>query len=758
MINVDEAVLPQEIGASAARPAYLPRPRVLMVGNFLSQTGQGSRCVCEDLVERLTQRNWQVLATSNWRWRTARIMDMVTTVWRQRRNYDLAHVDVFSGRAFVWAEVVCKLLKWVGKPYIVTLRGGRLPDYAQRWPNRVQRLLCDAVSATVPSRFLWDQMRAYRPDLRLLPNPIDVAANPFAHRQTLRPRLVWLRAFHRTYNPAMAAHVLARLIHQYPDAQLTMIGPDKGDGSRREFLRLAKVLGVSRHVRVLGPVPKCQVGQYLSQAEIFLNTTTVDNSPISVVEAMACGLCVVSTDVGGMRYLVNDGQNGLLVPSDDAAAMARAIRRLLKDTELASRLSLNARATAAPRDWSLILPQWEELLSSAASVGSGGAAGLPRIDRRPPPDAAPGAGPHERSAPGAASKRASTPVAEKPPILLIGTFLSRHGLGRSVCEDLAPRLAAAGWPIEQASAAKWRAVRLLDMLKTAWRRRRTYCAAQVDVYSGRAFVWAEATCWLLRRLHKPYVLTLHGGGLPDFAARHPNRVRALLHSAAAITVPSRYLLERMRPYRDDLRLLPNPVNVLVYPFGLRSSVTPRLVWLRSLHAIYNPQLAVRVMARMAGEFPELMLTMIGPDKGDGSLPACRRLAEHLEVADRIEFVGAVPNRDVGSWLNSGDIFLNTTTVDNTPISVIEAMACGLPVVSTNVGGLPFLLSNEEDALLVPSDDPEAMAAAVRRILTEPDLAMRLSRNARAKAETFDWALVLPQWEQLLQTIVQEVRR
>jgi len=102
----------------------------------------------------------------------------------------------------------------------------------------------------------------------------------------------------------------------------------------------------------------------------------------------------------------------------------------------------------------------------------------------------------------------------------------------------------------------------------------------------------------------------------------------------------------------------------------------------------------------------------------------------------------------------GDIFLNTTNVDNAPVTVLEAMASGLCVVSTNVGGIPYMLEDEQDALLVPPDDAEAMAAAVRRVLTEPRLAESLSRNARHKAERSDWAVVLPQWETLLAAVAE----
>jgi glycosyltransferase involved in cell wall biosynthesis len=104
-------------------------------------------------------------------------------------------------------------------------------------------------------------------------------------------------------------------------------------------------------------------------------------------------------------------------------------------------------------------------------------------------------------------------------------------------------------------------------------------------------------------------------------------------------------------------------------------------------------------------------------------------------------------------MSRGDIFLNTTNIDNTPVSVLEAMACGLCVVSTNVGGIPYLLEHEHDALLVPPNDPQAMATAVHRLLNEPDLAERLSRNARQKAAQCDWSIILPQWEALLTSVM-----
>lgn len=337
-------------------------------------------------------------------------------------------------------------------------------------------------------------------------------------------------------------------------------------------------------------------------------------------------------------------------------------------------------------------------------------------------------------------------------VLLVGNFLSSAGMSRSVGEELAEHLKILGWQVITTSNKPKRVARLLDMIITTWRYRSHYSIAQVDVFSGPSFFWAEIVTELLRFANKPVVLTLHGGYLPEFAQHWPGRVSRLLNKAQVVTVPSPFLYEQMRLYKADLLLLPNPIDLSQYSFRLRERPYPYLIWLRAFHQIYNPSLAPRIMAHLASEFPDLKLIMVGPDKGDGSLQEARRIAVELGVDERIKYPGQVNKRNVPAWLNKGDIFLNTTNVDNTPISVMEAMASGLCVVSTNVGGIPHLLTNEHDALLVEPDDPKQGAAAIRRILTQPDLAARLSQNAYNKVRQFDWPIVLKQWEDLLLTI------
>ena len=333
-------------------------------------------------------------------------------------------------------------------------------------------------------------------------------------------------------------------------------------------------------------------------------------------------------------------------------------------------------------------------------------------------------------------------------LLFVGNYLSAVRGARQVGEDLAERLSERGWHVLLVSSKLNKAVRLLDMVWTTWAQRNRYRVAHVEIFSGLAFYWAVAVSWVLRLLGKPYVFTLHGGNLPEFARKNPQRVRKLFATAEIVTTPSRYLQESMRAYRSQLQLIPNPIDIQRYPFQKREMPKPRLVWLRSFHEIYNPGMAVRVLHQLSGEFPDIRMIMVGVDKGDGSYAGTLRLAEELGIQSRLEFPGRVEKDEVPTWLNKGDIFLNTTTIDNTPVSVLEAMACGLCVVSTNVGGIPYLLDDGVDSLLVPSGDVDSMSGAVRRILNRPELGKGLSENARKKAEGFDWNLVLPKWENL----------
>lgn len=338
-------------------------------------------------------------------------------------------------------------------------------------------------------------------------------------------------------------------------------------------------------------------------------------------------------------------------------------------------------------------------------------------------------------------------------VYIAGNFLSKSIGVRGAGEDLAEKLRMSRWSVITASSHPNRLHRLIDLIWTAWHRRNNYQVAAVEVYSDLAFRWAELLCVFLRSLKKPYVLTLHGGKLPEFAKENSRRFRCLLLSAKAVTTPSKYLKQELIKYREDIAYLPNGLELSAYTYRTRNHPEPKLIWLRAFHQIYNPKLAIEVLSRLVVDYPSVHLTMIGPDKGDGSLIEVRQLIEKFNLTKSGNIMGAIPKNKVGQYLSEGNVFLNTTNYESFGVSVMEAAACGLCIVTTDAGELPYLWEDGFDALLVPPNNPEAMAAAVKRILVDPGLAKKLSRNARKKAEKFDWEKIIPQWEAVIEEVI-----
>jgi glycosyltransferase involved in cell wall biosynthesis len=337
-------------------------------------------------------------------------------------------------------------------------------------------------------------------------------------------------------------------------------------------------------------------------------------------------------------------------------------------------------------------------------------------------------------------------------VLLVGVFRPPSSGSAAVGAALAQRLSERGWRVFTTSGRQSRGGRLADMLATIARRRRSFAVAQVDVFSGAAFVWAEAACAALRLMRRPYVLTLHGGGLPEFGRRNPQRVRRLLASAAAVTAPSAYLKRHVEVWRQDIEVIPNPIDVQLYERKRSGKAGPRALWLRAFHSTYAPEVAVDAIARLSSIDSQLRLTMIGPDKGDGALAEARERTDRQRLGGRVTFAQAVAKTEVPDVLRTHDIFLNTSRIDNAPVTVVEALAAGLCVVTTDVGGIGDLVAQGRDALLVPPDDPAAMAAAVHQVRGNEHLAETLRAGARETARAHDWSVVLPRWERLFQAV------
>jgi L-malate glycosyltransferase len=333
-------------------------------------------------------------------------------------------------------------------------------------------------------------------------------------------------------------------------------------------------------------------------------------------------------------------------------------------------------------------------------------------------------------------------------LLFVGAMLGGHP-GRVVSqgETVASLLASAGRSARQTSSVRHPLARAAAVTRDMVRWRHDVDIVVVSVYSGRAFAHADLASQLARALGKAVVLWLHGGDLPAFADRHRRWFSRVMARGDRVVAPSAYLAEAFPAMRRGTRVIPNVVAVDTYPYRERAVVAPRLLWMRAFEDLYRPGLALDVLARVRRVVPEATLTMAGQDSG--RLAAVKAEAAGRGLADSVRFPGYLDEVAKRDAFAAHDVFLTTSRVDNMPVSVLEAAACGLPVVAFPVGGLEHLLTHEHDALLPADGDAEAMAHAVLRLFTEPGLAGRLSRHGRELARGCDWPIVRDQWDDLL---------
>lgn len=335
---------------------------------------------------------------------------------------------------------------------------------------------------------------------------------------------------------------------------------------------------------------------------------------------------------------------------------------------------------------------------------------------------------------------------------IIGNMLGRNpGYVTTQGQILADLLTAEGVTVVSASSKLSRILRLIEIVATLIRSRKRIDILVVEVYSGLNIVVSETLGILGRLLRLPMIFVLHGGNLHRFSEKHPHTLRRVLARANILVAPSPFLAKIFREQGYDVRVIRNIVDLKAYSFKLRTTVSTKLIWMRAFHGIYNPQMAIEVFATVKKMYPQASLVMAGVDKG--LEPEIKKMVEDMGLTDCVRFPGFLDHDAKVSEFSGADIFINTNHIDNMPVSVVEACAMGLPVVATCVGGIPDLITNGQNGLLMPDGDVDGMANAVCSLLEDPELTARLSQNGRLLAEGSSWETVRVEWEKLFAEIM-----
>lgn len=269
--------------------------------------------------------------------------------------------------------------------------------------------------------------------------------------------------------------------------------------------------------------------------------------------------------------------------------------------------------------------------------------------------------------------------------------------------------------------------------------------AHVFSASYWSFLLAPVPALLAAKLFgKRAVLHYHSGEAEDHLSHWGVRVHPWLRMADEIVVPSQYLHDVFARHGYETRVVKNVVDTARFAYRERIPLKPRLLSVRNFEPHYRVEDVIQAFPLVKARYPEATLTLAGYGSEEGRLHA---LAESLDV-EGIQFVGRVEPESVPALYASADIFLNAAVIDNQPVSVLEAFASGLPVISTGTGDIAAMLRHGEAGMLVPAQNPTALASAVMHLLGHPQKALTLARRARAEVETYTWDRISAEWAEV----------
>jgi L-malate glycosyltransferase len=285
--------------------------------------------------------------------------------------------------------------------------------------------------------------------------------------------------------------------------------------------------------------------------------------------------------------------------------------------------------------------------------------------------------------------------------------------------------------------------RLLPYLLNLWRAAGRSDVLHVMANSGWSWhLFAAPAIWVAWLRGVPVVVNYRGGEAGEFLRRSEAAVRWSMKRIARLIVPSGFLQQVFGHHGMAAEVVPNIVDLQRFRPGLRplAAQPPLLLVARNLELIYDNATALRAFALVLQRHPQARLTLAGSGPEEAAL---RGLAAGLGVSGQVVFSGRLDRDAMAALYRQASLSINPSLVDNTPNSVLESLASGVPVVSTRVGGVPFIVEDGVTALLVPPQDAAAMAAAVLRLLEEPALAQSLADAGLREVQRYTWDRIKP---------------
>jgi glycosyltransferase involved in cell wall biosynthesis len=274
-------------------------------------------------------------------------------------HYDVLHLFSASYLSFLLAPAPAAIIgKLFGKRIVLNYHSGEAEDHLRRSLTSIQRVLTCVDCVVVPSEYLQQVFGKFGIKTTVIPNVVDLEAFPFKERAIFYPRFLVARTLEPLYNVGCVLRAFRVIQDRFPEARLTIVGNGSEELSLKE---LAAALGLE-NVQFAGRVERALIPRYFAEHDLMLNASNIDNMPLSILEAFASGIPVVSTMAGGIPYLVKDRETGMLVHLDDHQSLAARAIELLENQHLSRSIVQQAYNECLKKySWSVIRDQWSEV-------------------------------------------------------------------------------------------------------------------------------------------------------------------------------------------------------------------------------------------------------------------------------------------------------------------------------------------------------------------------------------------------------------
>jgi L-malate glycosyltransferase len=655
----------------------------------------------------------------------------------RRNSANVAHAfDFYSNLTMIPAA------RLAGVPVVIGSQR-QLGDLLSRAQSRAQLemfRLCDRVvcnSHAAAARLSADGL----PERKIVVIGNGLPPEAFARTSAALPRtgqilrvgmIARMNALYKNHRCFLRA--AARVAQKKREVEFVLVGDG---GLRPEFERQAVELRIRDRVHFLGD--RRDIPAVLAALDVSVVPSDSESLSNVVLESMAAGVPVVATNVGGNVELLSGGR-GVLVPVNDEAGLADALERLLGDPGLRAELARKAREFAeANFEITRVRQSYEALYREL-------------LDRKGWHPVTPATRRPERA------KDGRLRVAVVAPTL-------RWVGGQAVQADLLLRhwkddaeVEARFIPVDPLFPRGLSWIESIPFLRTIvreplyflelWRGLKDVDVAHIFSASYWSFLLAPTPAWLMTRLRGKKALINYRSGEARDHLRRFRSASFVLRRADRLVVPSRYLVDVFREFGLEAQAVPNLVDLAQFCFRERKPLRPRLVCTRGFHPYYSVDVVVRAFAEVQRTCAEATIDLVGKGPSERQI---RNLVREMNLAG-VNFTGVALREEIGRFYDRADIFINASWLDNMPVSVLEAFASGLPVVSTAPESMRYIVEHERTGLLSAVGDAKALAENVTRLLRDPELASSMASNAYEQSRSYRWAAVREQWLEVYRSL------